>query len=182
MTALYRVALITLALLWAQTVNAAVLLDKSEIHFVCKQMGAPVEGRFKHFDADVVFKAADLVHSHAKITIDLASIDLASDESEAEVKGKNWFNVARFPQAVFQSTGIKALSGEHYEVRGHLTLKGVTQDIVVPLQIHTVSGVQIAEGSYPLMRTVFKIGEGTWADPDTVAEEIVVKFKMTLAP
>jgi len=40
----------------------------------------------------------------------------------------------------------------------------------------------VAEGSYALMRTVFKIGEGTWADPDTVAEEVAVKFKMILAP
>lgn len=182
MTALYRVTLIGWALLWAQTVSAAVLLDKSEIRFICKQMGAPVEGRFKHFDADVAFKSADLPHSHAKITIDLASIDLASDESETEVKGKNWFNVAHFPQAVFQSTNIKALGGERYEIYGHLALKGLTQDIVIPMQIHTVSGLQVAEGSYPLMRTIFKIGEGTWADPDTVAEQIDVKFKMTLAP
>ena len=182
MMALYRATLIGLALLWAQSASAAVLLDKSEIRFICKQMGAPVEGRFKHFDADVVFKPTDLLHSHAKISIDLASIDLASDESETEVKGKNWFNVTHFPQAVFQSTSIKALGGENYEVHGHLALKGVTQDIVVPMKIHTLSGMQVAEGSYALMRTVFKIGEGTWADPDTVAQEVAVKFKMILAP
>ncbi len=66
-------------------------------------------------------------------------------------------------------------------MHGHLALKGITQDIVVPMKIHTLSGMQVAEGSYSLMRTVFKIGEGTWADPDTVAEEVVVKFKMILA-
>jgi uncharacterized Fe-S cluster protein YjdI len=31
-------------------------------------------------------------------------------------------------------------------------------------------------------RLDFKIGEGPWADPDTVANEVVVRIRMALLP
>ncbi len=156
--------------------------DASSLIFVGKQMGAPVEGRFKHFDADINFKPTNLAQSHARIEVDLASIDLASDESETEIKRKNWFNVAVFPKAVFESTAFHALGGDRYEVAGRLSIKGITRDMMVPLQFHTVAGVRFAEGSVVIRRSDFKIGEGVWADPESVAEEVQVRYKMALKP
>ncbi len=161
---------------------AGIIPDASSLTFVGKQMGAPVEGSFKHFDADITFKPTNLAHSHAKLEIDLASIDLASDESETEIKRKNWFNVAVFPKAVFESTAFRALGGDSYEVTGRLSIKGITRDMIVPLQIRTVAGVEIAQGSVVIRRSDFKIGEGAWADPESVAEEVQVRYKMALKP
>ena len=63
-----------------------VLIDKSEIRFVSKQMGVNVEGRFREWKANVDFRPRELAQSKAEFEIDLASIDLASDESETEVR------------------------------------------------------------------------------------------------
>jgi polyisoprenoid-binding protein YceI len=56
-----------------------VLVDKSEIRFVAKQLGVNVDGRFRKWKANVVFLPADLAKSKAEFDIDLASIDLASE-------------------------------------------------------------------------------------------------------
>ncbi|NDU92383.1 MAG: YceI family protein [Ferrovum sp.] len=165
-----------------KAVAGGIVADKSSLTFVGKQMGAPVEGRFTRFDADIVFNPAKLAQSHARITIDLNSIYLASDESESEIKCKSWFNVAAFPKAVFESTAIRLMGGDRYEVSGRLSIKGIARDFVVPLQFRTVAGVQTAEGRFEIHRSDFKVGEGVWADPDSVAEAVQVRFKMTLKP
>ncbi len=179
---LYLALAVSVFLPLHEVVAGGIVADKSSITFVGKQMGAPVEGRFTRFDADIAFNPAKLAQSHALITIDLNSIDLASDESESEIKGKSWFNAAAFPKAVFESTAIRAMGGDRFEVNGRLSIKGITRDIVVPVQFRTVAGAQTAEGRLEIHRSDFKVGEGVWADPDSVAESVQVRFKVTLKP
>lgn len=182
MTHLGRIFVAMLLLAAGVAWSAGFIPEKSALSFVGKQMGAPVEGRFRQFDGDIVFKPSDLAHSHARIEVDLASIDLASDESESEIKGKSWFYVAAHPKAVFESTALRALGGDRYEVKGRLTVKGITRELTLPLQVHNVGGFQVVEGSTVLRRTDFNVGEGVWADPDSVALEVRVNYKMTLKP
>ena len=158
-----------------------VLIDKSEIRFVAKQLGVNVEGRFRRFKAHVVFRPKALANSKADFEIELGSVDLASDDSETEVKGPLWFDVPRFPVARFTSTSFKDVGAGKYEVHGRLSVKGITRDIVVPVTITPdVGGTLVAQGSFPVKRFEFKIGEGLWADTDTVAETILVRFRMVL--
>ena len=89
-----------------QAAAQGVLIDKSEIRFVSRQMGVNVEGRFRRWKANIVFLPKDLAKSKAEFEIDLGSIDLASDESETEIKSSLWFNTGKFPVARFASTSI----------------------------------------------------------------------------
>ena len=83
--------------------------EQSEIVFVSKQMGVPVEGRFKKFDAVVAFDPAKLATSKISFTVDMGSATLGAKETDAELPKANWFNVPKFPQASFQSSSIKSL-------------------------------------------------------------------------
>ena len=153
----------------------------SEITFLSKQIVVELQGSFNKFDGDIVFKPADLNASTARIEVDLASIDLGAPDSENEVKGKDWFQVASFPKGVFQSTQIRAKGPDHFEAVGKFTLKGITRDLVVPVTLKHVGAQTVAEGGFTMKRTDFNIGQGVWADPEAVAIDVVVKFKFTLA-
>jgi polyisoprenoid-binding protein YceI len=159
-----------------------VLIDKSEIRFVSKQMGVNVEGRFRRWKANIAFLPKDLSRSKAEFEIDLGSIDLASDESESEVRGKVWFDTPRFPVAKFVSRSIRETGADKYEVAGALTIKGITRDAVVPIALkRDATGNNVAEGSFTVKRLDFQIGaDGEWADPTTVANEITVRVRMVL--
>jgi polyisoprenoid-binding protein YceI len=160
-----------------------VLIDKSEIRFQSKQMGANVEGRFRRWKANIVFVPKDLGRSKADFDIELGSIDLASDESETEVKRPLWFDTAKFPVAHFASSTIRDLGGDKYEVAGKLTVKGITRDAVVPITLKKdATGNSVAEGSFTLKRLDYKIGEGEWADPSMVANDVLVRIRMVLPP
>ncbi len=154
--------------------------DKSEINFVSRQMGVELQGRFRKFDGDIVFRPADLAASKARIEVDLASIDLGAPESEAEVRGKDWFQVASFPKGVFQSSQIRAKGTDHFEAVGKFTLKGITRDLTVPVTLRHAGSENIAEGNFVIKRTDFNIGQGEWADPEAVAIDVAVKFRFTL--
>jgi polyisoprenoid-binding protein YceI len=164
-------------------VAEGVLIDKSEIRFVSKQMGASVEGRFRRWKANVDFRPSDLGKSRANLEIELASIDLASEATESETRRPAWFDTAKFPVATFTSTAIRALGGERYEIAGTLALKGVTKDIVVPVALRKdTAGNSVAEGQFTLKRLEFKIGEGVWSDTDAVANDVAVRVRMVLPP
>ncbi|HJU23742.1 MAG TPA: YceI family protein [Casimicrobiaceae bacterium] len=164
----------------AQTIVA----DKSEIAFTVKQMGVKFDGRFRKWKGDIVFRPDALGASKAVLDIDLASIDLASTDSEEAARGSQWFDTAKFPVAHFASTAIKDLGGgNRYEVDGKLTIKGSTRDCIVPISVKSdAAGDRIAEGEFSIRRLDYRIGEGEWSDPDTVANDIAVRVRIVLAP
>jgi polyisoprenoid-binding protein YceI len=160
-----------------------VLVDKSEIRFTSKQMGVNVDGRFRKWTANIVFTPADLAKSSASFDIDIGSIDLASADSESEIKDKVWFDTAKFPIARFVSTAVKDLGGGKYEVAGTLTMKGIAKPAVVPFAMSKdAAGNTVADGAFTIKRLDYKVGEGEWADPNTVANDVLVKFRMVLPP
>ena len=159
----------------------SVVVGKSEIAFTVKQMGVNFDGRFRKWKADIDLRPAALDKSKAEVEVDLASLDLASVESEVEAKGPLWFNTSRFPVAHFVSTSIRSLGGDRYEVAGKLSLKGVTRDCVVPIAVKAdASGNRVADGVFSLTRLEYKIGEGQWADPASVDNDIRVRIRMVL--
>lgn len=153
---------------------------QSEIGFVSKQMGVPVNGHFTKFDAQVLFDPAKLATSKVTLSIDTGSATLGVKETDAELPKPLWFNVTKFPQATFQSTAIKALGGGKFEVAGKLNIKGASQDVTVPVTLAQGGANTTATGSFAIKRLAFKIGEQEWADTSMVADEVQVKFKLAL--
>ena len=155
--------------------------DKSAINFVYQQMGVKLDGRFKKFTAKLNFDPAKPTEARTTIDVDLASVDTGATEGDEEVAGKQWFNTKAFPTAQFVSGSVKALGGNRYDVGGKLTIKGKTQDIVVPATFTAQGNTGVFDGAFTIRRGDFAIGEGAWAKFDIVANDIVVKFRITAA-
>lgn len=153
---------------------------QSEVQFTARQMGVPLEGHFKKFDAQVSFDPAKLATSKIVFTVDTGSATMGSRETDAELPKATWFNVPQFPQATFQSGAIKALGAGKFEVTGKLSIKGMARDVVVPVTLVQNGATTMATGALPLKRLAFKIGENEWADTSMVADDVQVKFKLAL--
>ena len=153
---------------------------KSEMLFVSKQMGVPVEGRFRKFDAQIAFDPKKPEAGKVAFTIDMGSATFGSPEVDVELPKATWFNVPKFPQATFQSSAIKAVGAGRFEVAGKLSIKGSSRDVVVPVALTQAGGSTTATGAFAIKRLEFKIGEGDWADTSMVANDVQVKFKLAL--
>ena len=175
-------ALGSAALLAAQPAVAQQKLvpAQSEVQFTARQMGVPLEGHFKKFDAQVSFDPAKLATSKIVFTVDTGSATMGSRETDAELPKATWFNVPQFPQATFQSSAIKALGAGKFEVTGKLSIKGMARDVVAPVTLVQNGATTMATGALPLKRLAFKIGENEWADTSMVADDVQVKFKLAL--
>ena len=164
---------------WGQTPQK-IAQDKSFIRFAMKQMNVPVEGRFRKFDGTVAFDPAKPEATKAQFTVDTGSIDLGNPEGETEAKRKVWLDVPGFPAATFTAQSVKSLGGGRYEASGPLTIKGISREVVAPFTVADAGPARTVEGQFTLKRLQYKVGEGEWADTDTVADDIVVRFRFTV--
>ena len=180
---LFYVAVVGASLLSAASVAFAqqkLVPAQSEIVFVTKEMGVPVEGRFKRFDAQLTFDPARPEASKMALTVDIASATLGAPETDAELPKATWFNTAKFPQATFRSSAVKSLGGGKFEVSGELGIKGLTRNVVVPVVVTQSGTATTATGTFPLKRLAFQIGQNEWADTSMLADDVQVKFKFAM--
>ncbi len=152
---------------------------KSSVTATFKQMGVPVEAKFKQFTAQIDYDAAKPAASKASVEIQTASLDLGDPDYNKEVTKKEWFNTAQFPKASFVSTAIAPAGAGKLTVSGKLSMKGRSADVSFPLSVKTEGGKQVFEGQLPIKRLAFNIGEGEWKDTSMVADEVVIKFRVT---
>jgi polyisoprenoid-binding protein YceI len=162
--------------------TAKLVPEKSQIAFVSKQMGVPVEGSFKRFDAQVAFDPKKPEGGSVVLQIDTASAGFGIPMSDAELPKPTWFDTTHFPQASFRSSAIKALGEGRFEMAGKLTIKGVSKAVTVPVSITSSGGAySVATGTLTIQRLDYKVGDGEWTDTSVVGNDVQVRFKFTLA-
>lgn len=153
---------------------------QSEIAFLTRQMGVPVDGKFRQFDAQVAFDPKQPAAAKISFKIDLGSAAIGTAETEAELLKPDWFDTAKFPQATFTSTSVKSIGAGKLEVAGTLSIKGRSLSVTVPVLLSQAASLTTATGSFTLKRLDFKIGDGDWKDISVVANEVQVRFKLAL--
>ncbi|MDB5980601.1 MAG: hypothetical protein JWQ69_1616 [Pseudomonas sp.] len=154
-------------------VNAAA----SQIAFTYTQMGTRVYGRFGTFDARIDFDPAAPAAAHAELTIQLASIDAGSSDANEELQKPGWFNTAEYPVATFESSRVKPLGNNRYEVTGTLALKGTSHNVSALVTLKPENAIGVFDGEFILNRADFKIGQGEWADTG-VSNDIHITFRV----
>jgi polyisoprenoid-binding protein YceI len=107
----------------------------SEVGFsVRHMMVSKVRGKFTKFSGELV-TAENPVASSVTAEIDLSSIDTGAEQRDAHLRSPDFFDTDNHPVMTYRSTGIRA-AGDDYVVDGELTLKGVTRQVPLHLEIN----------------------------------------------
>jgi polyisoprenoid-binding protein YceI len=183
MKKIFPITVLTLGMMgnhtaWAQQ---KLVLPQSEISFTSKQMGVPVEGKFRFFDAQLTFDPKKPEAAKINFKIDLSSVSVGGPETEVEIAKAEWFNTKAFPVATFESTRVSAVSKDKLSVSGKLTIKGIMREILVPVVLTQSGTTTSATGMFVLKRLEFNLGNTDWKDTSLVADEVPVKFKLALS-
>jgi polyisoprenoid-binding protein YceI len=149
----------------------------SQISFTFNQMGSRMYGTFGKFEATLAFDSENLAAARTTLHIDLASIDAGSEDANTELVKPAWFDTAKYPLAVFESSAFTQVGDNRYLIAGKLTLKGITRDVQVPVELKPDSQIGIFDGELVLRRDEFGLGAGEWADT-VVSKDIDIKFKV----
>ncbi|HRY23075.1 MAG: YceI family protein [Geminicoccaceae bacterium] len=152
--------------------------DESSLAFTFKQMGSPVTGRFETFTAAISFDPAAPDAASVEAVIEIASVDTGNAERDAGIGGPDWFDAATYPTARFVSTGFTATGGDSYDVAGELTIRDVTDAVVLPMTIAVDGDRAVATGTLELDRTTFGVGQGDWASATAVGHEVLLEIEV----
>jgi polyisoprenoid-binding protein YceI len=160
------------------------LPEKSSIIFHGKQMGTDFEGVLNKFTPEIYFDADHLDQSKVTVDIDINSIDAKDGERNKSIKGADWFDTERFPTARFETTKFTKTGDNAFTADANLTIHGVTVPVQLPftLKSEAVGFGQdrvIMTGSVTLDRAKFQLGQGDWADPSVIANEVPVDVTIT---
>jgi polyisoprenoid-binding protein YceI len=156
------------------------IAEQSTISFVSKQMGVPVEGKFGKIEAQISFDPKKLDTAKINFTIDTGSAVIGDAETVRELKKPAWFDVAKHPTASFVASKVVAAGPGKFEVTGNLTIKGASKTVNTLVTLSQKSGLSTIEGSLPVKRLDFKLGDGDWKDTSIVADEVQIKFKLAV--
>lgn len=87
-------------------------------------------GRFSTKDGTLFFDRAART-GKVEIVIDITSVNTGVDMLNRQIQGKDFFNVADFPTGVFKSDQFVFNGDKISEVRGQLTLRGLTHPVTL---------------------------------------------------
>lgn len=140
-------------------------------------------GRFEKFDAALDFDAANASAARVEAKVEIASLDVANDDFARTLMGRNWFDAAAYPEAVFKSTLIEKTGETTGRMTGDLTLHGVTAPVTLDVAFN--GGAQdLLRGGYVVgfsahgsfSRKAFGVDRFEGIVGDDVAIEIEAEF------
>jgi polyisoprenoid-binding protein YceI len=107
----------------------------SEVGFAARHMMvSKVRGKFRTFSGQVV-TGEDPLGSSVTAEIDLSSIDTGNEQRDAHIRSADFFEVETYPTMTYRSTGVRQ-HRDGYVLDGKLTLKGVTKDVPLTLELN----------------------------------------------
>lgn len=173
------VALALAALAWGGHAAGAAPLrfriqpEASEISFRATSRLMNADGRFARFSGEVLADPAALTGARITLAIDAASLDTGIEMRDSHLRGSDFFDVERFPTISFQSVRVES-AGRRAAVVGRLTLRGVTREITVPIDVQITNIALVASGEFIVNRGEYAMNYNSYLNP--IGNEVRVSF------
>ena len=106
-------------------------------------------GRFNETEGTIAINDADPAACSLDARVKVASVDTHNADRDQHLKSAEFFEVEKYPLIAFKSTAFRKVGEQMYEVKGDLTLHGVTRPLAVKLE---------RTGSGPGMKGEYRAG------------------------
>ena len=112
----------------------------SEISFKVKHlMITNVKGEFRKFSASLESADDKFTNAVAKASIDVSSIFTKNEDRDNHLKAPDFFDVEKYPTIEFESSSFEKFDSENGQLKGKLTMKGMSKDIVLDVEFGGMS-------------------------------------------
>ena len=112
--------------------------DKSHanLSFTYNHLGySTTDGRFGDWDGKLLIDESAPTNSSVEFTINIDSLDTFWADRDTHLKSPDFFDAAKYPQAVFKSTKVEQTGEKQLEVTGDLTLRGITKPVTLTVDV-----------------------------------------------
>lgn len=112
----------------------------SSVNFNIKHMGISfVQGRFDKFDGKVSSEGANLNDAKFDFSVYPETINTGIEPRDKHLKSADFFDAQKFPVMRFEGVAISQEKGNNYTLKGRLTIKDVTKEIIIPVTFGGIS-------------------------------------------
>jgi polyisoprenoid-binding protein YceI len=156
------VACFATLLLLATAANAAPYFfdtKRAEVRFAYSLPLSSGQGHFTGVTGTAEVNDAAPEKGSVDVVIDTRTLKANDSVSEGELRGANFFAVAKYPKMHFKSRSIRGKTTTSYDLTGDMTVKGVTRPITlhVELQPPDKSGVRQMRATTRISRSQFNM-------------------------
>ncbi|HEY6242597.1 MAG TPA: YceI family protein [Pyrinomonadaceae bacterium] len=150
--------------------------QNSKIEFLASQVTGSHQGEFQDFSG-VIDYAGQPEKSRVNLTINTASVKADADKLTEHLKTADFFDVAKFPQAIFTSTEIKSGGdkGASHTITGNFQLHGITKSISFPATISVTPEAINVESTFSINRRDFGINYAGPTD-NLIRDDVVMSL------
>lgn len=124
--------------------------DNSVVRFEAPK----AKGVFGQVTGNISFDKRKLAESSFDVSVDVNSIKTGNGLKNAHAKGKQYFNVKKYPTIDFKSKSIKR-KFKGFIVTGDLTMTGVTKEFKIPFTFKKKKDEATFEGNFKVDPTEF---------------------------
>jgi polyisoprenoid-binding protein YceI len=102
----------------------------SEIGFKVKHMMfTNVAGKFQNYSASIETEGDDFENAKIEFSGAIDSITTGNTDRDAHLLSADFFDAEQFPEIKFEATSFKKIDEADFELKGDLTLHGVTKQV-----------------------------------------------------
>jgi polyisoprenoid-binding protein YceI len=157
----------------AEALRFRIQPEASEIIFRATSRLMNAEGHFSRFSGDVMVDPNAPATAKIVLTIDAASLDTGIEMRDRHLRSADFFDVERYPTIAFQSVRVEP-GGRRATVVGRLTLRGVTRDLAVPVDVQISDAALVASGEFIVNRGEYAMNYNSFLNP--IGNEVRVAF------
>ena len=107
----------------------------SELSFkVRHMMVSNVRGKFGKFDGKINTTDDDFTNAEIEINIETNSVLTGDDQRDGHLKSPDFIDAENHKNITFRSTSMQKKSDDLYELKGDLTIKGVTKPVTFQVE------------------------------------------------
>lgn len=104
----------------------------TSLDFSVRHLGiSNVTGTFGQVAGTVTVGTGGLRTLSATTTAQVASIDTRNERRDGHLKSADFFDADNHPAVTFQSTGVRAVRGNRFQLVGTLTMRGTSRPVVL---------------------------------------------------
>lgn len=148
--------------------------------FSFMQAGAENHGSFKQFATELTYDPKNPGAGSLKVTVQAGSLDTQDKDRNDALAGAELFDVAKYPTAQYLASSFAKRADGQLEAVGKLTLRGVTKDLRVPLNLRMAGNGCELSGEVTIKRLDFGVGQGEWQSTEWVGNEVKLQYKVPL--
>ncbi len=137
-------------------------------------------GRFTVKEGTLNLDEAAPAKSSVEVTIDTNSLVTGIDKFNEHLKSDAFLDVAKFPTATFKSTSVEVLSANAANVKGDLTLHGVTKPVTLQIKLNKIGDHPMSHkkaAGFTGMTTIKRSDFGITQYIPGVSDEIVLEIE-----